>query len=58
MQRNITCQADKAQRSKNILDPIEHPSVFFRRDGEATKGTSIKAFKRRILRKVEKAKKK
>jgi len=55
MQKNIALQADITQRIKNKLDPVAHPSLFFRNGFD--KKISIKGFKRRVLRKAERDKK-
>ena len=51
MQRRIAAQGDKVNREKNFFDPVAHPSLFFRRDGQPSKNTSILAFKRKVLKK-------
>jgi hypothetical protein len=54
MKRNIASQAEIGQRKKNKLDPVAHPSLFFRKGFD--RKISIKNFKRRVLRKAEKEK--
>ena len=54
MQRNIASQAEITQRVKNKLDPVAHPSLFFRYGVD--RKISIKSFKRKVLRKAEREK--
>jgi hypothetical protein len=56
MQRRIACQGDFSNRRNNPYDPVAHPSLFFRRDGQSSKNTSILAFKRKVLRRDRKEK--
>jgi len=58
MQRRIANQTEMAQRVKNNLDPVTNPALFFRREGQTDHDITVKHFKRRLIRKAKRDKKK
>ena len=38
------------QRRKNQFDVVAHPSMFFRREGQSVKKTSIVTFQKRVIK--------
>ena len=51
LQRRLNQIGDIKERQKNPFDPIAYPSLFFRRQGQKDKKTSIIGFQKRILKK-------
>lgn len=47
-----------AQRVKNNLDPVTNPALFFRREGQTDHDITVRHFKRRLIRKAKRDKKK